>query len=72
MKESGLSKGLNRVAFPWIPNHDYYDALTPDRPARPEKVHRLQIGTVAPIVLTGALPVLILLQAVEMAAQCIL
>ena len=35
------------------------------------KVHRLQIGTVAPIVLTGALPVLILLQAVEMAAQCI-
>ena len=37
-----------------------------------EKVHRLQIGTVAPIVLIGALPVLILLQAVEMAAQFIL
>ena len=36
-----------------------------------EKVHRLQIGTVAPIVLTGALPMLILLQAVQMAAQCI-
>ena len=36
-----------------------------------ENVHRLQTGTVAPIVLTGALPVLILLQAVEMAAQCI-
>ena len=36
-----------------------------------EKVHRLQIGTVAPIVLTGALHVLILRQAVEMAALCI-
>ena len=36
-----------------------------------EKVHGLQIGTVAPIVLTGVLPMLILLQAVEMAAQCI-
>ena len=36
-----------------------------------EKVHPLQIGTVAPIVLTGALHVLILLQAVEMAAQSI-
>ena len=70
MKESGLSKGLNRVAFAWIPNYD--DALTLDRPARPEKVHRLQIGTVAPIVLTGVLPMLNLLQAVEMAAQCIL
>ena len=30
-----------------------------------EKVHRLQIGTVAPIVLIGALPVPILLQAAE-------
>ena len=31
MKEFERSKGLNRVAFAWIPNCD--DALTPDRPA---------------------------------------
>ena len=37
LKEPGLSKGLNRVAFAWIPNYD--DALTLDRSARPEKVY---------------------------------
>ena len=30
MKESERSKGLNWVAFAWIPNYD--DALAPDRP----------------------------------------
>ena len=33
MKESERSKGLNWVAFAWIPNND--DALTPERPDRP-------------------------------------
>ena len=31
LKESERSKGLNRVAFAWIPIYD--DALTPDRPS---------------------------------------
>ena len=33
LKASEQSKGLNWVAFVWIPNYDASDALAPDRPA---------------------------------------